>query len=492
MIDLKRFTYKVKTKSTKIFQELLRGIKNRLVSYSILNLSVVFFQHVYLDLRFPYLNEEIPFWYTNLWGSYQLTSKSNIYLIPLTSLCITLVGVLLLFLLNKFFIRYLHGVVFVISFFCNMFLTFSLLRIVFRASAPFPPLIPSQYMLLLLPFLVAFFFSYFLLPQFLSFARKLKLVTNPSLHAHPAMLLKEPSARGGGVFYALLFLILSLVFVGFRRGYVGFYLAVFMLALLSLVDDFQNTHPDSGFRLIERPFLRLTFMFSVVSLIIFSGITIKYVGTFSSDILPINHIISLGITAVWIVWVMNSMSWSNGIDGQYCGIVGVASLIVSVLALRFDVLSPVHTHVALMAAISAGISFGFAKLTWHPSKIMWGFGATIAGLVISTLSILVNTKVITTVLIMLIPLIDALVIITRRLLQKKNPLKGDKGHLHHILMNRGWSVGAIALFYWLTTAFFGGLSLLVSDKYVLYVLILAGVFVSSFIIILNIRAYKKA
>ena len=34
-----------------------------------------------------------------------------------------------------------------------------------------------------------------------------------------------------------------------------------------------------------------------------------------------------------------------------------------------------HKKVAIMAAISAGLSLGFAKFTWHPSKILWGFGA---------------------------------------------------------------------------------------------------------------------
>ena len=190
--------------------------------------------------------------------------------------------------------------------------------------------------------------------------------------------------------------------------------------------------------------------------------------------------------------MLNVLSWSNGIDGQYAGIVGVASFIILLLALRFDPLESVHKRVALLAAISVGTSFGFVKYTWHPSKVLWGFGAVGAGLVLSVLSILVNAKIITSIIIILIPFLDALITAVRRILQGKNPLKGDRGHLHHILMRRGWSVRKIAIFYWVTAALFGLFGYLTADKNTLQLgLILTGV-VAFILVLLNLRLKEES
>ena len=122
---------------------------------------------------------------------------------------------------------------------------------------------------------------------------------------------------------------------------------------------------------------------------------------------------------------------------------------------------------------------------------MWGFSAVAAGAVLTTLSILVNAKTATSIVIILIPFLDAVVTFGRRIIQKKNPLKGDRGHLHHILLDRGWSHKKIAVFYWISTAVFGLIGILSSEKYVgLVTLTLSGI-VASFIILLNLKSVWK-
>lgn len=197
------------------------------------------------------------------------------------------------------------------------------------------------------------------------------------------------------------------------------------------------------------------------------------------------------ITTVWIVWFLNVLSWSNGIDGQFAGIVAIASIVIVLLALRFDIVELEYKRVAILGAISVGLSIGLAKYTWHPSKIMWGFGAISAGLVLSVLSILISSKIATSILIILIPFLDAFVTAARRILQGKSPFKGDRGHLHHILLDRGWSVRKIAVFYWVTTALFGALGYLSVDRYTYQIgMILAGL-VAFTIILLNSKLTGK-
>ncbi|MFZ2663849.1 MAG: MraY family glycosyltransferase, partial [Patescibacteria group bacterium] len=271
---------------------------------------------------------------------------------------------------------------------------------------------------------------------------------------------------------------------------------------LGVVDDYQNTHPSSSYRLMENPVLRLFLLFTSVLPVILSGVMIYSVsnplgGAINLNIFEIQTnygilpVIPIFITAVWVVWLMNVLSWSNGVDGQFSGIVGIASIIIALLALRFEEIEPHHIQIATLAAISAGAAFGSVKFNWHPSRIMWGFGAMSAGFIIASLAILAQAKITVSVLIILIPFLDAFYTVVRRLARKKSPFRGDKGHLHHILLDRGWSVSKVALFYWLATAVFGIIGLLSPERMVFKVaLIISGV-VGFTLIIFNVSLTRR-
>jgi len=85
---------------------------------------------------------------------------------------------------------------------------------------------------------------------------------------------------------------------------------------------------------------------------------------------------------------------------------------------------------------------------------------------------------------------DGLITVARRLINKQNPLKGDRGHLHHLLLNRGWSVKQIAVFYWVSTAVLGLIGLYSSDKDLPLLILTCGGIVSFFIILLNLKPNK--
>ena len=86
---------------------------------------------------------------------------------------------------------------------------------------------------------------------------------------------------------------------------------------------------------------------------------------------------------------------------------------------------------------------------------------------------------------------DAVVTLVRRVVQHKNPLKGDRGHLHHILLDRGWSHTQIALFYWFTTFIFGVIGIIASDVLLVQTLFILGGLVAGVIIALNIEYTKQ-
>ncbi len=491
-------TTKTNIQLTRLFSKFdltIQDIKRRFFSvittFIFVNLAIILFQFFYLQFRYEYINDLVPFWYTRTWGDLQFGRKEFLYFIPSISLFTTFIGLLLTVPVKRYYMRFALPLISYLTTIANLLLSFALVRIILSASVPFEPFVPPLYVEIFVPGVLAFLLSQFVLPQFIKYAQDHDLMTNPTLHQHPGMLLSEPSARGGGFVYGVLFILLAVIYVGFPSNLLAFYLALLLLSLLGYMDDYQNTHPETKLRILENPFIRLVFLFFIVSIVSTLGTRIFAISNPLGGIMPIDStIISAVITTVWIVWVLNVLSWSNGIDGQYAGIIGVASVLLVLLALRYEVITLEHKRVAVLAALSAGLSLGFIRFTWHPSKIMWGFGAMSAGLVLSVLSILISSKIITSMVIILIPFMDASVTVVRRILQGKNPLKGDRGHLHHLLLNRGWSVRKIAIFYWVNTAFFGYLGYLTADKLTIQAgLTIAGI-AGFILILLNLKLRK--
>ncbi len=492
-----KFTTRIK----RTFEGFFSGRRKSVAPFVVLNFFLALLQILYILSRYKYINDEIPFWFGKTWGDYQLSSKNFIFYLPLTAVVFTVVAGLLRYF-NRLYLKYFDEIISYFITLINLFLFYSVFYIIQSASLPFPPFVPAKFLALLPPFLIAFFIVYLVLPFFIEFAHRKSLITDPNVHTHPGMILKEPSARGGGFVYAMVFLFVSIIFLGFSGNFQGVYLSVLMLAILGIVDDFQNTHPTSEFRILENPFLRLMLLFLCVLPMISSGIVVSSVSVPFDGLVQLDNIfITIGaknisivsslITMIWVVWLMNALSWSNGIDGQYSGIIGISSVFVAILALRFTEIEPVHRSVAFMAAISAGAAFGFTRYTWFPSKIMWGFGALSAGLIIAALSIAVQTKVLVSVLFILIPFLDALVTFFRRIIQKRNPLSGDRGHLHHLLLDRGWSVPKIARFYWFTAIVFGLIGLLSPEQHVVKMSLTAIGIAGFFIALLNLKSLGR-
>lgn len=492
---------KIATRAKKYWAVFMAGRRGGIAPFFFFNAALVVLQVLYILSRFKYVNSEVPFWFGKHWGDYQLAPKQYLYYIPMLSGGLTFAAALLRYV-NRLYLRYFDELLSYIVTIINGFLFYSIFYVIQSASLPFPPFIPAKFLSLAPPLIISFFVVYAVLPYVIDLAHKKRLVTDPGVHAHPAMVLTGPSARGGGFVYAVIFLLVSALFVGVNRQFFGIYLSVFMLAVLGIMDDYQNTHPSSEFRILENPFLRLALLFLCVLPIIVSGsvvstVSIPFNGFMQIDIMKISFgsitvpVLSSILTIIWVVWLMNALSWSNGIDGQYAGVIGISSIFVAILALRFPNLQPIHRSVAVMAVISAGAAFGFTRYTWHPSRIMWGFGAMSAGLVIAALSIIVQTKVLVSVLFILIPFLDALVTFFRRLFQGKNPLAGDRGHLHHLLLDRGWSVQKIARFYWFTAFVFGLIGLLSPEQYLVKLSLTIIGAVGFFIALLNLKSLGR-
>ena len=193
---------------------------------------------------------------------------------------------------------------------------------------------------------------------------------------------------------------------------------------------------------------------------------------------------------VWIVGTMNFVNWSKGLDGQLPGIVVVAGIVIGLLSLRF-VDDITQWPVMVVAFILAGAYLGFLLFNFYPQKIMPGYGGgTLAGYFLAVLAILSGAKVATAILVLGVPMLDAIYSIIRRVLSGKSPVWGDRGHLHHKLMDLGWGKRRIAVFYWLMSAILGLLALKLNSQYKLYTMVLLAVIIGGSLIWLNMATYS--
>ena len=95
---------------------------------------------------------------------------------------------------------------------------------------------------------------------------------------------------------------------------------------------------------------------------------------------------------------------------------------------------------------------------------MGSSGAYVLGYTLGTLSIIGGAKMATILLVMGLPLLDVIWLIVYRLYQGKNPMHGDRAHLHFRLVDIGYDTRIIVVCYYTFCAFFGVLTLVTNSR----------------------------
>jgi len=200
-------------------------------------------------------------------------------------------------------------------------------------------------------------------------------------------------------------------------------------------------------------------------------------------------IVSLIFMLVWMLVIMNAINWCDGIDGLAAGVVSIATITLLIISLQPNVMQP---PIAIIAAILAGSCVGFLIFNLPPAKIFAGSsGAFFMGYVIALLAIAAGAKIGTTLLVLVVPLVDALWVVGYRIRHGKSIFRGDKEHLHHRLLSRGWSIRNILFFYYGVTIFCAIIAITTQTIEKLIALIVLCIFIFIFFIILSHDQKKK-
>ncbi|MBI4028971.1 MAG: undecaprenyl/decaprenyl-phosphate alpha-N-acetylglucosaminyl 1-phosphate transferase [Candidatus Blackburnbacteria bacterium] len=325
-------------------------------------------------------------------------------------------------------------------------------------------------------------------------AKTLGVLDNPQKRAHPATLHTKAVPRGGGIALFAAILITSLLFLPVDQRLIGILIGAGIIVLIGFLDDRRDVNP----------YWRLIGQFLAAAVVVASGIGIAFLSNpMGAGVIDLSHpqiqfdlfgttrhlwILSAAFALVWIIGLANAVSWSSGVDGQLSGFVAIAAAVVAILSFHYSA-DITQWPITVLAAATLGAFLGFLPYHIYPQKIMPGFsGATLAGFMLAVLSILTTAKVGTLLLVLAIPVTDAGYIVIRRILSGKSPVKGDRGHLHHRLLDAGWSKQKIAFFYWGITGILGIAALRLNATEKFYTMIGIALLVGALIIWLTSRS----
>lgn len=309
-------------------------------------------------------------------------------------------------------------------------------------------------------FLTAAFASLVLTPLVRRLCDRFGLVSEPrdDRHIH----LKAVPRLGGVAIFLSLMIALSLLLLrenlltqtlSAEVRQIGVFLVCGLLVLLlGIYDDLRGANATVKFVGL----IAITLLFYALGGRI-EGLSIPFIGPVS-----LHPIAGCLLTVVWVVGIANAFNLIDGVDGLATG----SALFSSLVLLTISMIQG-RTLVAVVALALTGALAGFLRYNFNPASIFLGdSGSLFVGFALAALSVQGMQKASTAVAVAIpilafgLPVVDTSVTIARRFLSGKPIFKGDREHIHHKLLARGWSQRRVVFVLYGVSAAFGLLAML--------------------------------
>lgn len=196
-------------------------------------------------------------------------------------------------------------------------------------------------------------------------------------------------------------------------------------------------------------------------------------------------ILSVPITVLFIVAIMNCINLSDGLDGLAGGLSAIYFLMIGIIALTLNNGNGLDT---LLTFVMLGSTLGFLVHNFNPASIFMGdSGSLFLGYIISVIALLgyknvTFTSLIVPVFMLMIPIMDTFFAIIRRMLKHEPITMPDKSHLHHQLLKLNFSPRmAVLIIYFIDILFaIASIIYVLGNRgygMIIYVLIFISVFI---------------
>lgn len=271
---------------------------------------------------------------------------------------------------------------------------------------------------------------------------------------------KDPVPRMGGVaMLGGLVVALLAVFLGMRLlgwadpfvphpslavNYVGVGVGVLFMFGVGVADDIYDLKPKTKF----------AGQVVAACIVVASGLLLSSIrNPFGAGFVEFGWF-AYPLTVFYLVAFANVINLIDGLDGLAAGITAISSLTIFVFAVLTN-----RPDAAIMSIALAGVCAGFLRYNFHPASIFMGdSGALLLGFSLGIVSLfaVARSALFVSLLVPLlaagVPIIDTALAIVRRMRAHKPIDQADSGHIHHRLMETGFSQRATVLIMWGWTA----------------------------------------
>src|SRR5258708_16723873 len=313
-------------------------------------------------------------------------------------------------------------------------------------------------------FLISATASLLVTPLLRRFCERYRLVDEP-LDNRRVHLKAVPRLGGVAIFLSLLIPLSVLLLLNNlltqtlrpeRRGIVVYLICGFLVLLLGVYDDLSGANAKVKFAGLAG----VAALFYVLGGRIVT-LSIPFVGS-----VTLHPILGFLLTLIWIVGIANAFNLIDGVDGLASGSALFSSLVLLSVALIHG--RPV---VAVLALALTGALARFLRFSFNPASIFLGdSGSLFVGFSLAALSLQGSQKSSTAfavaipILALVLPLDDTVFPLPLRSLTliPTSPLPPE--HIHHMLLDRGWSQRRVSLVLYGVSALFGLLAMLLVNS----------------------------
>ncbi len=283
-------------------------------------------------------------------------------------------------------------------------------------------------------FLTAFLITYFAIPSIIKVAEEKNLVDEPGeRRSHDT---RVPTLGGLGIFAGLIFS--TTFWVPFEQAHLQYILCAFIVIFLIGAKDDIIPLPASkkfagqifaAFLLVYFAKIQLTSLYGILG------------------IYDIPDILGIPLTILTIIVIINAFNLIDGINALSATI---GCIICGTFGYWFFLMG--RADLAILAAALAGGLVAFLRYNLAAEIFMGDTGSLLIGLTASILAIsfiqenitYINSRSVESapavaIGVLIIPLFDTLRVFTLRVLKGRSPFTPDRTHIHHLLIDLGFS-----------------------------------------------------
>ena len=264
---------------------------------------------------------------------------------------------------------------------------------------------------------------------------------------------KKPIPRIGGLGIYAAFMVSMLTVMAFTdlsadvfHELVGLMVSGTMIVILGLIDDYTNLPAK----------VKLAGQIAAACVLVAFDVRIDFISDPFGDFLYL-EVFAIPATIFWIVGLTNTVNLIDGLDGLAAGVATIAAVTIFLVALQQDFLL-----VAVLTAALAGAAIGFLYYNFNPARIFMGdTGSMFLGFMLAGISIIGAVKSAATIALIVpilalgLPILDTTFAIVRRYRGGVPIFKPDKGHLHHRLLDLGFTQRQAVLLMYVISALLG-------------------------------------